>query len=115
MIPGLLTAFSVFAAGARQLKIIDRILYVYLMLASLVVSAGVTADAILYSYWGFKLDTTPLFYFLSSPSSAMASVTGVEMIFGFVLFIVLALAFYAGLWAFGSGFPCKCSKVGKGF
>ncbi len=115
VIPGLLTAFSVFAAGARQLKIIDRILYVYLMLASLVVSAGVTADAILYSYWGFKLDTTPLFYFLSSPSSAMASVTGVEMIFGFVLFIVLALAFYAGLWAWVRFFPVNVVKSGKAF
>jgi len=33
----------------------------------------VMADSVLYGYWHFKLDTTPVFYFISSPSAAMAS------------------------------------------
>lgn len=30
-------------------------------------------DSVLYGYWGFPLDTTPFFYFLSSPKDAFAS------------------------------------------
>lgn len=105
VLPGLLMALSVSVRSEKQIKIIDCILYVYFALVSAVIAVGVVADAMLYSYWGFKLDTTPLFYFLSSPSSAMASVTAGEMFLGFVLLVVLAVAFYAGLRVWMRIFP----------
>ncbi|MDE7125824.1 MAG: LTA synthase family protein, partial [Muribaculaceae bacterium] len=43
----------------------------YIAVALIVLT--VMTDAILYGYWHFKLDTTPVFYFLSSPQAAMAS------------------------------------------
>lgn len=42
-------------------------------LISALTAWAVCLDAVLYTYWGFKLDATPLFYFFSSPASALAS------------------------------------------
>ncbi len=45
---------------------------VYFALVSVLLAIILAADAVLYGYWGFKLDATPLFY-LRNPSLAIAS------------------------------------------
>ena len=61
--------------------------------------ATIALDAVLYSYWNFKLDTTPLFYFLSSPAMAMASVPATVAIAGTAGLIIVswAVAYALGL------------------
>ncbi len=54
-------------------KVMRRILNVYLcVVAALMAIAGVI-DGVLYPYWGFRLDVTPLFYVTTSPAAALAS------------------------------------------
>ena len=70
LVPAILLCVAV-AYGSRG--IINRILDGYFIIMSLIISLIVILDTGLYGYWLFKLDATPLFYFLSSPASALAS------------------------------------------
>jgi len=47
----------------------------YFWISAALITFGAVLNAALYPYWKFPLDHTPLFYFFSSPSSAMASIT----------------------------------------
>lgn len=47
-----------------------------------------SVDLFLYSYWGFRLDCTPLFY-LQSPKNAAASGTALEYAFCSLLFVLM--------------------------
>ncbi|MDE7152133.1 MAG: LTA synthase family protein [Candidatus Amulumruptor sp.] len=76
--PGLVTVLSVWLLPQP----VKRILSVYYLLAALLVAGAATIDTILYSYWGMKLDTTPLFYFASSPSLALVSVPVWQIVAG---------------------------------
>ena len=58
----------------------------YLSIISILVSIIVVADLLLYSYWGFRIDATPLFY-LKNPSDALASAKFLELIV-FVLAVI---------------------------
>lgn len=60
---------SLWTCGPRMM----RALRIYLWMPAALIAAAWSVDLILYPYWGFKLDTTPIFYFMSSPASAMAS------------------------------------------
>lgn len=59
----------------------------YLGLAAALISAVFCLDIVLYGYWGFRLDTTPLFYFTTSPSAAMASAPWWQTLCGAVGFL----------------------------
>jgi phosphoglycerol transferase MdoB-like AlkP superfamily enzyme len=50
------------------------------------------SDANLYSYWGFRMDYTPMFY-LKTPGEAMASVSTLQIIL-FIAVIVVISAFF---------------------
>jgi phosphoglycerol transferase MdoB-like AlkP superfamily enzyme len=52
----------------------------------------VVADANLYSYWGFRMDYTPMLY-LKTPGEAMASVSTMTVILFFVTIILIASFF----------------------
>jgi phosphoglycerol transferase MdoB-like AlkP superfamily enzyme len=52
----------------------------------------VVADANLYSYWGFRMDYTPMLY-LKTPGEAMASVSTLEVIKFFVTVMLMASIF----------------------
>ncbi len=84
--------------------IIDKILKWYFVVVSLVVSLVVVLDSSLYGYWRFKLDSTPLFYLLSSPKSAMASMEWWMIAGGIVMWLVIGAVFffiyYAGVIRF---------------
>ncbi len=69
IIPALLTIASVWT-GSRVVCTINK---VYIIVISIVTAIIAASDAALYPYWGFKIDVTPIFYFLTSPAAAGAS------------------------------------------
>ena len=71
ILPGLLLIASAWT-DSRILQLIRRI---YFTIISILLSCIFISDLGLYGYWGFRLDTTPLFYFFSSPKDALASVS----------------------------------------
>lgn len=81
------------AVWVRQ-ELIRPILNVYFVLAALLMSFTFILNLALYPYWNFPLDSTPLFYFFSSPKDALASTSIIMPIVG--LLIILALT--AGIW-----------------
>ena len=66
----------------------------YFALTSFLVATAFVVNIGLYGYWGFPLDTTPVFYFMTSPADAMASMEWWMMLLGVVAIAVLALAIY---------------------
>ena len=62
--------------------------YIVIIFSAIVV----VADANLYSYWGFRMDYTPMLY-LKTPEEAMASVSTLKIIM-FLLTIILFVSFF---------------------
>ena len=91
ILPGLLLIASAWT-DSRILQLIRRI---YFTIISILLSCIFISDLGLYGYWGFRLDTTPLFYFFSSPKDALASVSLWVVAGG-----ILAMAVYAVLLYF---------------
>ncbi len=98
ILPALLISSSCFY-GSKGL--INRILKIYFIVISLLISLIIILDSVLYGYWQFKLDSTPLFYFFSSPASAFASAEWWQLAVSPVIWILLASIFYSLLY-FGS-------------
>lgn len=90
VVPALLVIARVWSSG-RVLKYVETGYYV---LISLLLSAIFVLDTGLYGYWGFKLDATPLFYFLSSPSAVVGGMTWWQSIGGFLLWVAVAAVIY---------------------
>lgn len=93
-LPALTLLVSACVSSPRALRGCRIALYVELGITALLAALAVAADTMLYPHWGFKLDTTPLFYLFSSPSAAAASggVGGAV-----VLWLVLTLIYSAML------------------
>ncbi len=89
VIPGLLLIVSVWANP----QIIKRMLAIYFALISFIISTVFVVDLVLYRYWGFRLDSTPLFY-LRTPKNAMASANWVNNIIGLLFIILISLLLY---------------------
>lgn len=64
---------------------------VVLALESLLTAIIIVADTALYGYWGFRLDMTPVFYFTTSPTAAMASATALQVIAGIFAIAIIAV------------------------
>ena len=75
VIPGLMLMVSFWKDG----NWLRKALLGYLAVMNVVIAVIFVSDLELYTYWGFRLDSTPLFY-LKSPSDAMASVPLLLMI-----------------------------------
>lgn len=75
-------------------KAMQIISTVYFAIVSILLAVIFTLDIMLYSYWGFRLDSTPLFYFLSSPSAALASVTAVQAVAGVAGVMIIAAVIF---------------------
>jgi len=67
---------------------------IYFAVIAAVLSAITCLDLELYQYWGFRLDMTPIFYFTSSPSSALASVSTHQIFTGILGIAVIAWLIY---------------------
>lgn len=59
--------------------------YIMIVFSSVII----VSDANLYSYWGFRMDYTPMFY-LKTPGEAMASVSTIKIILFFISIVLLA-------------------------
>lgn len=68
---------------------------IYFGVVSLLLSAIFVIDTALYSFWGSKLDVTPFFYFMTSPSAAFASVSTGYVATGVLAMLLLAAVYYA--------------------
>lgn len=73
---------------------VDRILKIYFVIISLVLSLIILLDSVLYGYWQFKLDSTPIFYFFSSPAAAFASAEWWHFIVMPLSWLFLAAVFF---------------------
>ena len=93
LIPGLLLIISAWALP----KILKRIWAGYFIFVSCLISLIFVVDLGLYSFWGFRLDATPLFYFLSSPKDAFASVSIGFVLSGILAFVLMVALLY---WLF---------------
>jgi len=69
-IPALLLIISVWVT-ASWLRKSARL---YFIIMALLVAIIFVVDLGLYDFWGFRLDATPVFYFLTSPADSLASV-----------------------------------------
>ncbi len=76
------------------------------LIGAAVVALSFVANIALYGYWGYPLDSTPLFFIFSSPTSAMASVVWWQALLGIVAFAfviaIILLAFHV-LWRIWGG------------
>lgn len=93
-IPGVLIAIALFSGNS---KTTDSLLLIYYIFISALMSMVILLDSTLYTYWQFKLDSTPFFYFFSSPSSALASATIWHILGLVVVWIALTVFFF---WAY---------------
>lgn len=89
-VPGLLLMASVYVRDAFARPALN----VWLALEALLVAVCWVLNLALYPYWGFPLDATPLFYFLSSPTDALASAPLWMSVLAFIGTLLLA----AVLW-----------------
>ena len=69
---------------------------VYTWLMLLISSLIIVGDSVLYTYWGFRMDYTPLLY-LDNPGEAAASVTAFQ-IAGFAITVILLTAGFGWLY-----------------
>ena len=78
-------------------EIIRPILNAYYILASFLVSITFVLNAGLYPYWNFPLDSTPLYYFFTSPKDALASVGGLYIFLALLITVLLTIAVWFSL------------------
>ena len=90
-LPALLLAASAWSWG----RWLTWALRVWFGVVSLLLSVVFILDLVLYEYWGFRLDTTPFFYFFSSPGDTLASASGGTAVLGFLMMAVCAVLVYA--------------------
>lgn len=94
-LPGLFFVASAWTLGRG----LHRVWCGYFVFVSVLMSVIAVTDAVLYSYWGFRLDATPVFYFLSSPRDCLASVSVWAAIGGVLLMVAYAALLYAIFYA----------------
>lgn len=90
VIPGLLSIAVVWL----KRELVKPIMNIYFIIASLLITCSFLLNASLYPYWKYPLDSTPLFYFFTSPADAIASVSIWQVILSIVILIVLTV----GVW-----------------
>lgn len=90
VIPGLIIVLSAWF----KVSIIKMLQQTYFFIAALILAFIHLVDMVLYDFWGFRLDTTPVFYFLSSPKDALASVSLWFVLGGFLAFLLIAFLLF---------------------
>lgn len=90
VIPGLLSIAVVWL----KRDLVKPIMNIYFIIASLFITCSFLLNASLYPYWKYPLDSTPLFYFFTSPADAIASISIWQVILSIVILIVLTI----GVW-----------------
>lgn len=86
-----------FSSQAQASRILMAVVGGWTLIGAGAVAVSFVANIALYGYWGFPLDATPIFFLLSSPSAAMASVEWWQGLLGIIsMAAVMALI----LWLF---------------
>ena len=80
IIPALLLLASIWI----RKEVIRPVFNTYMGFAALLVSFCFVLNVALYPYWSFPLDTTPFFYFFTSPTDALASTNIWQDFFGLI-------------------------------
>jgi len=88
LVPVLATIPGVWFTGNWYKFFIKWYSYILIVFSSVIV----VSDANLYSYWGFRMDYTPMLY-LKTPGEAMASVSTMKIILFFITIILIASFF----------------------
>lgn len=94
VIPFLIIIWSIWKKKRQALKWIWN---VYFTIIAFILALAYTTNIILYKFWGFPLDTTPLFYLLSSPKDAAASAEWWQLI---LALLILGILTFAIAWPF---------------
>ena len=84
-VPALLLIASIWIRN----ELVRPVLNGYFWIASALMSLCFVLNIALYPYWGFPLDSTPLFYFFTSPADALASTSLWVDLLGIVAIIVV--------------------------
>lgn len=91
--------------------VMPKILRGYVWVAAALMALAYGIDAVLYPYWGFRLDTTPLFYFTTSPQAAMASLAWYWEVLLVIVAALVAWGLESLLWLVARRFmPLACIK-----
>ena len=93
VIPGLLIICMLLTPRTWPRRVLD----IYIAVCAACISAIFCLDMVLYSYWEFRLDTTPFFYFATSPSAAMASVKWWQALCGAIAFLLIGALLWWGM------------------
>lgn len=96
LLPGLLLIVGIWheRMSANMRGALHWICRIYSAVAAFLVALALVVNLGLYGYWGFPLDSTPLFYFLSSPADAMASITLWQAVVGIFSISVAAIVIF---------------------
>ena len=87
--------------SSRASRILMAVVGGWTLIGAVVVALAFVANIALYGYWGFPLDSTPLFFLFSSPSAAMASIEwwqGLLGLFAIAVVVVFILLLFHLLW-----------------
>lgn len=104
-VPALVLTISGLPIRGLQSKKAGRVMIAVVggwsLIGALAVSLSFVSNMALYGYWGYPLDSTPLFFLFSSPTSAMASVAWWQAFLGVAAIVatvaVILVAFHL-LW-----------------
>ena len=87
--------------GFHASRVLMAVVGGWTLIATTLVALAFVANIALYGYWGFPLDSTPIFFLFSSPSAAMASVEWWQGLLGLLaigLVMSLILLMFHLLW-----------------
>jgi phosphoglycerol transferase MdoB-like AlkP superfamily enzyme len=105
LLPFLLAVPSVYFNGKWYGLFIRIYTYILIIFSSVII----VGDSSLYSYWGFRMDYTPVFY-LKTPAEAMASVSTVKII---ILFLAVVLISAVFIWIYNRLIIRHFANTGK--
>lgn len=88
IIPGILLVAS---QWSKNKTLINKAEIAYHITIAFIISLAMCCDMALYGYWGFRLDTTPLFYLSTSPQAAMASVSFYHIILAIIAITAITI------------------------
>lgn len=96
-VAGYLTIFPALLTIAALISsnyLVGKIEKCYYGVVAMLVSLIFCLDIVLFSFWGFRLDSTPVFYFVSSPGAALASASWWQTVAGCVCIVLVSAAIY---------------------
>ena len=91
-------------------KLLYKILLYYFSFIAIVLTIVILVDCVLYRYWGFRLDSTPLLY-LKNPKDVMASISNLSILIFIFSTIFIALL---TIFSFKKLFKVRLLKLNKG-